>query len=78
MDIPKDFTFKLGLMTENETWSLFQFMAGDVVKDNNLKGVAIQVAQKCAGLPLMVVTVARAMKDKWDVKSWKDTLRRLQ
>ncbi|GAU51483.1 hypothetical protein TSUD_413690 [Trifolium subterraneum] len=78
MDVPKDFIFKLGLMSENETWSLFQFMAGDVVKDSNLKGVAIQVAQKCAGLPLMVVTVARAMKGKWDVQSWKDTLRKFQ
>ncbi|WJX37912.1 hypothetical protein P8452_25628 [Trifolium repens] len=78
MDVPKDFTFKLGLMSENETWTLFQFMAGDVVKDSNLKGVAIQVAQKCEGLPLMVVTVARAMKNKRDVQSWKDALRRLE
>ncbi|RHN78626.1 putative P-loop containing nucleoside triphosphate hydrolase, leucine-rich repeat domain, L [Medicago truncatula] len=78
MDVPKDFTFKLELMRENETWSLFQFMAGDVVKDNNVKDVAIQVAQKCAGLPLRVVTIARAMKNKWDVQSWKDALRKLQ
>ncbi|GAU50631.1 hypothetical protein TSUD_131650, partial [Trifolium subterraneum] len=78
MDVPKDLTFKLGLMSENETWSLFQFMAGDVVKDSNLKGVAIQVAKKCAGLPLMVVMIARAMKNKRDVQSWKDTLRKLQ
>ncbi|WJX37909.1 hypothetical protein P8452_25625 [Trifolium repens] len=78
MDVPKDFTFKLGLMSENEAWSLFQFKAGDVVNDSNLKGVAIQVAHECAGLPLVVVAVARALKDKWDVQSWKDALRRLQ
>jgi hypothetical protein len=46
MDVPMDLTFKLELMSENETWKLFQFMAGDVVKDNNLKDVVIQVAQK--------------------------------
>ncbi|CAJ2639485.1 unnamed protein product [Trifolium pratense] len=78
MDVPKDLTFKLELMSENETWSLFQFMAGDVIKDINLKGVAIQVAKKCEGLPLVVVAVARALKDKRDVQSWKDALRRLQ
>ncbi|MCI05608.1 CC-NBS-LRR resistance protein, partial [Trifolium medium] len=78
MDVPKDFTFKLGLMSENETWNLFQFRAGDVVKDRNLQGLAIEVAQKCAGLPLAVVTVARAMKDKRDVQSWKHALRKLQ
>ncbi|WJX17439.1 hypothetical protein P8452_07357 [Trifolium repens] len=78
MDVPMDFTFKLGLMSENETWKLFQFMAGDVVKDRNLNDVAIQVAQKCEGLPLRVVTVARAMRNKRDIQSWKDALRKLQ
>ncbi|XP_039690162.1 uncharacterized protein [Medicago truncatula] len=78
MDVPKDFTFKVELMTENESWSLFQFMAGDVVKDSNLKDLPFKVARKCAGLPLRVVTVARAMKNKRDVQSWKDALRKLQ
>jgi len=78
MDVPKDFTFKVELMSENETWSLFQFMAGDAVKDSNLKDLPFQVARKCAGLPLRVVTVARAMKNKRDFQSWKDALRKLQ
>ncbi|XP_045833623.1 uncharacterized protein LOC123924699 isoform X2 [Trifolium pratense] len=78
MDVPKNFTFKLELMSENETWNLFQFMAGDVVKDKNLKDVAFQVAQKCEGLPLRVVTVARAMRNKRDMQSWKEVLRKLQ
>ncbi|KAK2454202.1 putative disease resistance protein [Trifolium repens] len=78
MNVPNDFTFKLELMSENETWKLFQLMAGDVVKDSNLKDVAIQVAQKCEGMPLRVVTVARAMRNKRDIHSWKDALRKLQ
>jgi len=78
MDVPKDFTFKVELMSENETWSLFQFMVGDVVKDSNLKGIPFQVAKKCAGLPLRVVTVAGAMKNKRDIRSWKNALRQLQ
>ncbi|RHN79198.1 putative P-loop containing nucleoside triphosphate hydrolase, leucine-rich repeat domain, L [Medicago truncatula] len=78
MDVPKDFTFKVELMSENETWSLFQFMVGDVVKDRNLKGIPFQVAKKCAGLPLRVVTVAGAMKNKRDIQSWKNAFRQLQ
>ncbi|KAK2400439.1 hypothetical protein QL285_050141 [Trifolium repens] len=78
MDVPKDFIFKLELMSENETWNLFQFMAGDVVKDSSLKDVAIQVAQKCEGSPLRIVTVARAMRNKRDIQSWKEALRKLQ
>ncbi|KAK2453999.1 putative disease resistance protein [Trifolium repens] len=78
MDVPKDFAFKLELMSEYETWNLFQFMAGDVVKDNNLKNVVIQVAKRCEGLPLRVVTIARAMRNKRDVQFWKDALRKLQ
>ncbi|RHN78289.1 putative P-loop containing nucleoside triphosphate hydrolase [Medicago truncatula] len=78
MDVPKDFTFKVELMSENESWRLFQFMAGDVVKDSNLKDLPFQVARKCAGLPLRVVTVACAMKNKKDVRSWKYALRKLE
>ncbi|PNX85192.1 CC-NBS-LRR resistance protein, partial [Trifolium pratense] len=77
MDVPMDLTFKLELMSENETWNLFQLMAGNVVKDSNLKDIAFQVAQKCEGLPLRVVTIARAMKNKSDVESWKYALRKL-
>ncbi|KAJ1435927.1 P-loop containing nucleoside triphosphate hydrolase [Sesbania bispinosa] len=79
MDTLKDFTFRLELLSEAETWRLFQFMAGDVVNDHdtNLKDVAKQVAQKCGGLPLHPVTVARALKGR-DIYSWKDALRKLQ
>ncbi|PNX89748.1 CC-NBS-LRR resistance protein, partial [Trifolium pratense] len=78
MDVPKDFIFKLELMSKTETWSLFQIMAGDVVKKTYLKDVAFKVSQKCEGLPLRVVTVARAMKDKTDVESWEYALRKLE
>ncbi|KEH26494.1 NBS-LRR type disease resistance protein [Medicago truncatula] len=78
MGVPKDFTFKVEVMSENETWRLFQLMAGDVVNDSTLKDVAIQIAQKCEGLPLMVVTVAHGMENKRDVQYWKYALRKLQ
>ncbi|KAJ1435923.1 P-loop containing nucleoside triphosphate hydrolase [Sesbania bispinosa] len=77
MDAQKDFIFRLEALSGPETWSLFQNMAGDVVNDISFKDVAIQVAQKCGGLPLSVVTVARALKDR-RIYAWKDALRQLQ
>ncbi|KAJ1435917.1 P-loop containing nucleoside triphosphate hydrolase [Sesbania bispinosa] len=77
MDAQKDFIFRLEVLSGPETWSLFQNMAGDVVNDISFKDLATQVAQKCAGLPLRLVTVARALKNK-DVHAWKDALTQLQ
>ncbi|KAI9112275.1 hypothetical protein K1719_016798 [Acacia pycnantha] len=76
METQKDFL--IGVLNEEEAWSLFEEMVGDVVKDANLRDVAIQVAQKCAGLIVLIVTVARALKNKDDIDSWKDALNQLK
>ncbi|KAK9950573.1 hypothetical protein M0R45_006057 [Rubus argutus] len=69
--------FHLDVLDKKETWSLFQKMAGDIVKKIDIQTVAIQVAEKCGGLLLMIVTVARALK-KRPLHAWKDALRRLK
>ncbi|KAM2685417.1 hypothetical protein EV1_046789 [Malus domestica] len=66
--------FQLGFLTENESWSLFEKMAGDVVKDNRILKEATQLAKKCGGLPVLVVAVARALRDG-SLDEWKDALR---
>ncbi|KAI9112197.1 hypothetical protein K1719_016720 [Acacia pycnantha] len=76
METQKDFL--VGVLNEEEAWSLFEDMVGDVVKNVNLRGVAIQVAKKCAGLIVLIVTVARALKNKDDIDSWKDALNQLK
>ncbi|KAI9112146.1 hypothetical protein K1719_016669 [Acacia pycnantha] len=76
METQKDFL--VGVLNEEEAWSLFEDMVGDIVKDCNLRGVAIKVAQKCAGLIVLIVTVARALKNKDDIDSWKDALNQLK
>ncbi|XP_061995140.1 probable disease resistance protein At4g27220 isoform X2 [Rosa rugosa] len=69
--------FQLHVLDEKETWSLFAKMAGDVVKNSNIRTIATKVAEKCGGLPVLVVTVASALK-KSGLNAWKDALRRLQ
>ncbi|WJX76286.1 hypothetical protein P8452_59725 [Trifolium repens] len=77
MDVQKDFTFRLELLSETETWSLFQSKAGDVVNDISLNNLATQIAKECKGLPLLIVTVASGLKGK-DIPTWKDALSQLQ
>ncbi|KAL1368277.1 hypothetical protein AAHE18_02G110100 [Arachis hypogaea] len=74
MDVQKD--FKLDVLSEEENWIMFESLAGDTVHDINIKGTAIEVAKRCAGLPLRLVTVARALKNK-KLYAWKDALTRL-
>jgi hypothetical protein len=69
--------FRLGVLLEDDSWKLFEKMAGDVVQEFNIKPIAEKVAKCCAGLPLLIVTVAKALRKK-DVSDWKDALNELE
>nr|XP_028964691.1 probable disease resistance protein At4g27220 [Malus domestica] len=66
--------FPLGFLTEEESWSLFENVADNVVKDNRILKEATQLAKKCGGLPVLVVAVASALKDS-RLQEWKDALK---
>ncbi|KAJ6752484.1 hypothetical protein OIU85_002858 [Salix viminalis] len=63
----------LHILSENEAWALFKINAGLRDEDFNLKTVAKKVARECQGLPIALVTVGRALRDKstveWEVAS---------
>jgi Leucine-rich repeat (LRR) protein len=66
--------FGLEVLAEEEAWSLFEKMAGDCVnKDPNMRTAATEVAKACSGLPLAIVTVSKALKNK-ELFEWKDAL----
>ncbi|KAB5529266.1 hypothetical protein DKX38_019347 [Salix brachista] len=69
--------FHIQVLLENEAWNLFKNMAGDAIKYPDLQPVAVEVAKRCAGLPILLVTVASALKDG-DLSEWKDALKRLE
>ncbi|KAI9186093.1 hypothetical protein LWI28_013699 [Acer negundo] len=69
--------YLVGILQEKEAWSLFKKMAGNCVEDRDVQPVAIQVVEECAGLPIAVVTVARALKNK-NLYEWKNALRGLR
>ena len=55
--------FHLKDLPWNEAWSLFKNMAGDAIKNPDLQPVAVEVAKRCAGLPILLGNIARALKD---------------
>ncbi|KAL2326090.1 hypothetical protein Fmac_025148 [Flemingia macrophylla] len=70
-------TFDLKALQEEDSWNLFQKMAGEVVNEFNIRQIAKKVAKCCAGLPLLIVTVAKGLRKK-DTTSWKDALFQLE
>ncbi|KAK2368422.1 putative disease resistance protein [Trifolium repens] len=69
--------FRLEVLLEEDSWKLFEKMAGEVVQEFNIKPIAIEVARHCAGLPLLIVIVAKALRKK-HVVDWKDALNKLK
>ncbi|KAK4270262.1 hypothetical protein QN277_023320 [Acacia crassicarpa] len=70
--------FPLQVLNDEESWSLFEAMVGDVVKDDKFRKIATQVAQRCLGLPVLIVTTAKSLKYNEDIHYWKDTLGNLK
>jgi len=69
--------FRLEVLLEEDSWKLFEKMAGDVVQDFNIKPIAVKVSTCCAGLPLLIATVAKALRKK-EIFYWKSTLNELE
>ncbi|EOY11234.1 NB-ARC domain-containing disease resistance protein, putative [Theobroma cacao] len=76
MDAKK--TFVMDVLEEKEAWELFKKMAeNDFENRNPFRSVATEVAKKCEGLPVSIVTVARALRNK-DIHAWKDASLKFQ
>ncbi|KHG20968.1 hypothetical protein F383_26485 [Gossypium arboreum] len=75
MDAQKN--FPIGVLNEKEAWDLFKKMAGNCDESCDLKPTAMEVAKKCAGLPIAIATVAGALRNK-RLFEWKNALRELE
>ncbi|KAK3027948.1 hypothetical protein RJ639_039415 [Escallonia herrerae] len=69
--------FPLSFLSMEESWNLFRENAGAAIDSSTLNTVAMEVARKCRGLPLALVTVGRALQDK-DLGEWKTALKQLK
>ncbi|KAA8516933.1 hypothetical protein F0562_017249 [Nyssa sinensis] len=72
MGTQKDFTVQV--LSEEEAWDLFKEIAGHSV---DLHPIAKEVARECGGLPIALVTLGRALKNKGR-HAWNDALQQLR
>ncbi|XP_031267755.1 disease resistance protein At4g27190-like [Pistacia vera] len=72
--------FPMGFLPEEEAWSLFKKMAGDVVNQTIIKRNHLpnNVCKECKGLPIVITTIARALRNKRRPSQWEDALRELR
>ncbi|KAG4127704.1 hypothetical protein ERO13_D10G231300v2 [Gossypium hirsutum] len=75
MDAQKNFSIEF--LNEKEAWDLFKKMAGGCDESCDLKPIAMEVAKKCAGLPIAIATVAGTLRNK-RLFEWKNALRELE
>ncbi|XP_065876074.1 disease resistance protein At4g27190-like [Euphorbia lathyris] len=68
--------FLVQVLAEEEAWQLFQNKVGNF-KNSELESIAVEVARRCAGLPVLIVAVATSLRDK-ELYEWKDALEHLQ
>ncbi|XP_056173068.1 disease resistance protein At4g27190-like isoform X2 [Syzygium oleosum] len=66
--------FHLKGLKDDEALKLFEEQVGDRLKEEvDLQAIAPQVVKKLAGLPLLIKSVARTLKDS-DLAEWRDSL----
>ncbi|XP_052293320.1 probable disease resistance protein At4g27220 isoform X2 [Citrus sinensis] len=76
-EMHSQYNYCVSVLNKEEAWSLFKKMVGDYVEDSDLESIAIQVANECGGLPLAIVIVARALRNK-PLSEWKGALLKLR
>ncbi|KAJ7961566.1 Disease resistance protein [Quillaja saponaria] len=69
--------FEVSLLSHDEAWDLFKEMAGNSVENLQINPTAKEVAHECGRLPLAIVTVAKALRDK-EHYEWLDALGQLK
>ncbi|KAG6530654.1 probable disease resistance protein At5g43740 [Zingiber officinale] len=71
---------KVKCLDSDQAWQLFeQNSDGDVLcSDAGIKFVAEKLTKECGGLPLALVTVARAMSGKRSWEAWKEALHQIR
>ncbi|WMV52833.1 hypothetical protein MTR67_046218, partial [Solanum verrucosum] len=53
---------EVGNLSKEEAWILFRQKVGNSVDDPSLHEIAKEVAKECKGMPIAIITVARALK----------------
>ncbi|XP_027906484.1 uncharacterized protein LOC114166030 [Vigna unguiculata] len=77
MEGKEEYIFPVEVLKEKEAEMLFKKKAGIDAKNSEYDKLAAQIASKCKGLPMTIVTTARALKNK-SLSIWDETNRKLE
>ena len=77
MEVGAQECFQIQHLQGEEAWRLLKKIAGDAVEGDQLRPIAIKVLDECGGLPIAIVTIAKALKDE-TVAVWKNALDELR
>ncbi|KAL0335350.1 UNVERIFIED_CONTAM: putative disease resistance protein [Sesamum radiatum] len=70
---------KVNVLNEVEAWELFLEKLGYGIKlPSDTEDVAKEVAKRCAGLPLGIITMGGSMRGVIDIHEWRDALEELK
>ncbi|KAL8489892.1 hypothetical protein ACS0TY_025688 [Phlomoides rotata] len=70
--------FQMETLEAEEAWSLFKEKVGACADDQSLFSTAREIVQECKGLPIALVTVSEALKDKTSKFIWEDAVQELK
>ncbi|XP_058105902.1 disease resistance protein At4g27190-like [Magnolia sinica] len=71
--------FEVEVLSTEEAWELFKERLGvNAVLSSEVEQIAKLVTKECAGLPLGIITVASAMREKNDIREWRNALEELK
>ncbi|GAY58764.1 hypothetical protein CUMW_189420 [Citrus unshiu] len=78
-EMDSEINFLVGILSQEESWSLFQKMVaeGDCIRNHDLQSLAVAIAKECAGLPIAIVTIAKALREE-NLFEWKNALLELK
>ncbi|RVW53428.1 putative disease resistance protein [Vitis vinifera] len=77
-DMDAEKCFRIQQLTEEEAWSLFNMtIGGSLEKNLELRPIAMKVVEECEGLPIAIVTIAKALKGG-NLTVWKNALEELR
>uniref|UniRef100_A0A5K1E0K2 Uncharacterized protein n=2 Tax=Nymphaea colorata TaxID=210225 RepID=A0A5K1E0K2_9MAGN len=69
---------KIEPMTKSEAWDLLRKKAGDVILKDSIQPIAEETMEECGGLPLAIVTLGGALRNKSTTGPWNEALRELR
>ncbi|KAL5166939.1 putative disease resistance protein [Glycine soja] len=77
MDVQERSTFSVGVLDENEAKSFLKKLAGIHAQSFDFDEKVIEIAKMCDGLPMALVSIGRALKNKSSFV-WQDVCQRIK